>query len=162
MGGGYGINCIVWMDWRCWMERFALKSSRLVLEGGEQAAAVVVEGGKIVDVVGWGELGSGIAVQDWGDRVISPGVIDGHVHINEPGREEWEGFWTATRAAAAGGVTVLMDMPLNSIPPVLDGRSLELKLGSAEGKLWVDCGFYGGYVGQGLGHIWDLAGAGVW
>ena len=81
-----------------------------------------------------------------GDRVVLPGMVDTHVHINEPGRTEWEGFATATRAAAAGGITTLVDMPLNSSPVTTTAGALALKLEAARGKLWVDCGFYGGVV----------------
>ena len=81
-----------------------------------------------------------------GDRVVLPGLVDTHVHINEPGRTEWEGFATATRAAAAGGITTLVDMPLNSSPVTTTAEALALKLEAARGKLWVDCGFYGGVV----------------
>ncbi|RIK71902.1 allantoinase, partial [candidate division KSB1 bacterium] len=75
-----------------------------------------------------------------------PGLIDTHVHINEPGRSEWEGFETATRAAAAGGVTTLVDMPLNSTPVTTNVDAFEQKLAAAQNKLWVDCGFYAGLV----------------
>ena len=83
-----------------------------------------------------------------GDRVVLPGLVDTHVHINEPGRTEWEGFVTATRAAAAGGITTLVDMPLNSSPVTTTAEALALKLEAARGKLWVDCGFYGGVVAR--------------
>ncbi|HEX5725160.1 MAG TPA: amidohydrolase family protein, partial [Longimicrobiaceae bacterium] len=78
--------------------------------------------------------------------VSLPGLVDVHVHVNEPGRTEWEGFETATRAAAAGGVTTLVDMPLNAVPATTDVAALEAKLAAAEGKCWVDVGFWGGVV----------------
>ena len=78
--------------------------------------------------------------------MIAPGVVDAHVHINEPGRTEWEGFETATKAAAAGGVTTLVDMPLNSSPVTTTVAALEAKRQAAAGKCWVDVGFYGGLI----------------
>ena len=83
---------------------------------------------------------------DYSDFVISPGLVDIHVHLNEPGREAWEGFDSGTRAAAAGGVTSLVDMPLNSAPAVVDAESFDLKLDAARGKLHVDVAFWGGLV----------------
>ena len=100
-------------------------------------------------------------VVDVGDRVVLPGLIDTHVHINEPGRTEWEGFVTATRAAAAGGITTLVDMPLNSSPVTTTAEALALKLEAARGKLWVDCGFYGGVVPGASGQVGPLVAAGV-
>src|SRR5207237_3599475 len=85
-------------------------------------------------------------VYDVGRLAVLPGLVDTHVHINEPGRTEWEGFVTATCAAAAGGITTLVDMPLNSSPVTTTPAALEQKLAAAGGKLWVDCGFYGGLV----------------
>ena len=80
------------------------------------------------------------------DEVLLPGLVDTHVHVNEPGRTEWEGFATATRAAAAGGVTTIVDMPLNSLPPTADAAALELKRAAAAGQCWVDVAFWGGAV----------------
>ena len=96
-----------------------------------------------------------------GDRLVLPGLVDTHVHINEPGRTEWEGFATATRAAAAGGITTLVDMPLNSSPVTTTAEALALKLEAAGGKLWVDCGFYGGVVPGASGQVGPLVAAGV-
>src|SRR5262244_4490969 len=76
------------------------------------------------------------------DSIIIPGLVDTHVHVNEPGRTEWEGFETATRAAAAGGVTTIVDMPLNSRPVTTTAEALESKIRAATGRLWVDCGFW--------------------
>ena len=84
--------------------------------------------------------------------VLMPGLVDTHVHINEPGRTEWEGFETATRAAAAGGVTTLVEMPLNSIPPTTTLAGFKQKLAAADGKCSVDVGFWGGVV---PGNIWE-------
>src|SRR5215475_310095 len=95
------------------------------------------------------------------DEVLLPGLVDTHVHVNEPGRTEWEGFASATRAAAAGGVTTLIDMPLNSVPPTVDVPSLSMKRAAAEGQCHVDVGFWGGAVPANLGHLRDLHDAGV-
>lgn len=95
------------------------------------------------------------------DEVLLPGLVDTHVHVNEPGRTEWEGFATATRAAAAGGVTTLLDMPLNSIPPTLDPDALAVKRAAAEGQVAVDVGFWGGAVPGNLGSLGALLAAGV-
>ena len=125
---------------------WALRSRRVVTPTGVRDAAVIIAGEKIVAVVAPGDIPSDCPVEDALDRVVLPGLVDAHVHINEPGRTEWEGFETATRAAAAGGITTLFDMPLNSSPVTTTTEALELKLDSARGKLWVDCGFYGGIV----------------
>src|SRR6476620_11731624 len=95
------------------------------------------------------------------NSLVMAGLVDTHVHINEPGRTEWEGFATATRAAAAGGVTTLVDMPLNSIPPTVDPDALAVKRRSAEGRCRVDVGFWGGAVPASLGGLAALADAGV-
>lgn len=95
------------------------------------------------------------------DAVLIPGLVDTHVHINDPGRTEWEGFDTATRAAAAGGVTTLIDMPLNSIPPTVDVAALELKRSTAAPQTWVDVGFWGGAIPGNQAHLRELHEAGV-
>lgn len=92
------------------------------------------------------EVGDGLADVDFGDLVILPGLVDSHVHVNEPGRTEWEGFVTATAAAAAGGTTTIVDMPLNSIPPTVDRPALDLKRFAAKGVVSVDVAFWGGIV----------------
>ena len=95
------------------------------------------------------------------DEVLLPGLVDTHVHVNEPGRTEWEGFATATRAAAAGGVTTVVDMPLNSLPPTLDPAALAVKRSAAEGQCHVDVGFWGGAVPGNQGRLRPLLDAGV-
>jgi len=140
---------------------WALSSRRVVTPSGLRAAAVVVSGEMIVDVVAPESLPASCPVEDVGDRVVLPGLVDCHVHINEPGRTEWEGFATATRAAAAGGITTLVDMPLNSSPVTTTAQALALKLEAARGKLWVDCGFYGGVVPGGILNVGPLISAGV-
>jgi allantoinase len=96
-----------------------------------------------------------------GDHVVMPGLVDTHVHINDPGRSDWEGFETATRAAAAGGVTTLVDMPLNSIPPTTTAAGLEAKREAARGRCFVDVAFWGGVVPGNTHELEALARAGV-
>jgi len=100
-------------------------------------------------------------VKDFGEHVIMPGLVDSHVHINEPGRTEWEGFNTATQAAAAGGITALVDMPLNCIPVTTTKAAFQEKLDAVDDKLWVDCGFWGGVIPQNIGDLDELLNAGV-
>jgi allantoinase len=94
-------------------------------------------------------------------NIILPGLVDAHVHLNEPGRTEWEGFWTGTRAAASGGVTTVIDMPLNAIPPTTTLNGLEEKIKAAQGKCWVDVGFYGGIIPGNAEELIPLVNAGV-
>jgi allantoinase len=100
-------------------------------------------------------------VFDYAEYVIMPGLVDSHVHINEPGRTEWEGFNTATQAAAAGGITALVDMPLNCIPVTTTKAAFEEKLAAVDDKLWVDCGFWGGVIPQNINDLDELLNAGV-
>ena len=95
------------------------------------------------------------------DEILIPGLVDTHVHVNEPGRTEWEGFASATRAAAAGGVTTIVDMPLNSIPATTSVEALDTKRRAAAGQCTVDVGFWGGAVPDSLGHLAELDAAGV-
>jgi allantoinase len=141
--------------------RFALASSRIVTPQGVRGGAVLVNGEKIEAVLSRDDVPTGVPVDDLDGLVISPGVVDTHVHINEPGRTEWEGFETATRAAAAGGVTTLIDMPLNSSPVTTTVAALDAKRKAAEGKCSVDVGFHGGLVPGNLKHIEPLIDAGV-
>jgi allantoinase len=124
-------------------------------------AAVLIRGETIVALVNPAEIPAGWPVEDVGDLAVMPGLVDTHVHINEPGRTGWEGFDSATRSAAAGGITTLVDMPLNSSPVTTTTQALEEKLAAARGKLWVDCGYYGGVVPGNADHVKPLAHAGV-
>jgi allantoinase len=121
----------------------------------------LIRGATIVDVVAHDQVPRSCTVVDVGDRVVLPGLVDTHVHINEPGRTEWEGFETATRAAAAGGITTVVDMPLNSTPVTTSPAALAAKQAAAQGKLWVDCGFYGGVVPGNAAEIEPLCASGV-
>ena len=114
--------------------------------GKPAPAAIHIQHGVITDVAQFNEVPAGCPIHEAGDLTIMPGIVDTHVHINEPGRTEWEGFTTATRAAAAGGVTTLIEMPLNSIPATTSASAFREKLASAAGKLWVDTGFWGGVI----------------
>ena len=98
---------------------------------------------------------------DYSPHIILPGLVDAHVHLNEPGRTEWEGFWTGTQAAASGGVTTVIDMPLNAIPPTTTIAGFEEKIKAAQGKCWVDVGFYGGIVPGNVHELKPLVKAGV-
>jgi len=130
------------------------RARRVITSAGEQARSIGVAGGKIVAVEPYdADLDAGRVIDLDADVVLLPGLVDTHVHVNDPGRTEWEGFETATRAAAAGGVTTLVDMPLNSIPPTVDVESLAVKRKTAESKVHVDVGFWGGAV---PGHLGDL------
>jgi allantoinase len=123
------------------------RARRCVTPYGERPAAVRVHAGRIAAVEPvTAEAGADAVVELADDEVLLPGLVDTHVHVNDPGRAEWEGFATATAAAAAGGVTTIVDMPLNSIPPTTDVRALEIKKAAARGKCAVDVGFWGGAV----------------
>lgn len=125
-------------------------------------ASIHIKRGLIVDVSGFDNVPVGCAVEDADESVIViPGLVDTHVHINEPGRTEWEGFASATRAAAAGGVTTLVDMPLNSIPPTTTVDGLQAKLVAAAGQCFVDVGFWGGVVPGNTHELAGLSAAGV-
>jgi allantoinase len=132
---------------------FVLRSRRIVSPEGQSPGAVHVERGKIARVSAWEDVPRGAELVDVGDLAVLPGLVDTHVHVNEPGRTEWEGFETATRAAAAGGVTTLMDMPLNSIPPTTSVAGLEAKQAATEGKLHVDVALCGGAVPGNAGEL---------
>ena len=138
-----------------------LRSRRVVTPGGERPAAVCVRGGRIASVEPYEAELVAADVVDLGDDALLPGLVDTHVHVNDPGRTEWEGFATATRAAAAGGVTTILDMPLNSIPPTVSVAALEVKRRAAEGRCHVDVGFWGGAVPGNTGEFEGLHRAGV-
>jgi allantoinase len=123
-----------------------LRTTRAVLPEGVRPAAVCVRDGRIADVADRRADVAAAVDLDLADTALLPGLVDTHVHVNEPGRTEWEGFASATRAAAAGGVTTVVDMPLNSIPPTVDVAALGVKRKAAGGKCFVDVGFWGGAI----------------
>jgi len=139
----------------------AFFSRRVVTPEGVRPGAVLVEGERILEVVAPDRVPAGAEAQNFGDAAILPGLVDSHVHINDPGRADWEGFYTATRAAAAGGYTLLVDMPLNCLPATTNVAALEAKRKAAQGRCWVDWKAWGGVVAENAGDIDELAGAGV-
>ena len=143
------------------MDLQAFLSRRVVTPQGVRPAAVLVNGEVIRDVVTPDQIPSEAKILDFGDAAILPGLIDAHVHINDPGRTEWEGFETATRAAAAGGFTSVVDMPLNCVPATTGVAALEVKRAAAKGRCWVDWAAWGGVVADNQTDITQLAGAGV-
>jgi allantoinase len=139
----------------------AFVSRRVVTAEGIRPAAILVEGEQIQAVVPSAQVPSATKIQDFGDSAILPGLVDSHVHINDPGRTDWEGFDSATRAAAAGGYTLLVDMPLNCLPATTTVAALEAKRAAAQGKCWVDWAAWGGVVHGNQADIEPLASAGV-
>ena len=138
-----------------------VRSRRVVTSDGIAPAAIHIAGGTIARVAAWDDLPPGATVDDVGELAVLPGVVDTHVHLNEPGRTEWEGFATATRAAAIGGVTTLVDMPLNSIPPTTTREAFAAKRSAARGQCAVDVGFWGGVVPGNQGELAGLVADGV-
>ena len=139
-----------------------VRGRRIMTTAGEQPREVGVTGGRIVAIEPLGNGLDGTRVLELGDdEVLLPGLVDTHVHVNEPGRTEWEGFASATRAAAAGGVTTIVDMPLNSIPPTVDVAALEVKRKVAGDQAFVDVGFWGGAVPGNQGDLRGLHDEGV-
>lgn len=125
---------------------FVVRGRRVITPEGERAAAIHIRNGVIKQISEFDSVRGESAIHDAGDSAVMPGLVDTHVHINEPGRTEWEGFTTATRAAAAGGITTLIEMPLNSIPATTTVAAFHEKLTAATGKVFVDTGFWGGVV----------------
>ncbi|MFG2309924.1 allantoinase AllB [Streptomyces sp. NPDC048566] len=139
-----------------------LRSTRVITPEGTRAASVAVAAGKITAVLPHdAEVPAGARSEDFGDDVLMPGLVDTHVHVNDPGRTEWEGFWTATRAAAAGGITTLVDMPLNSLPPTTTVGNLSTKQDVARSKAHIDVGFWGGALPDNVKDLRPLHEAGV-
>jgi len=139
----------------------SLRSQRVVLPGTIQPASIRIRDGIICEIGAWENFDRQTRHLDFANEALMPGIVDIHAHINEPGRTEWEGFDSATRAAAAGGITTLIDMPLNSIPPTTTGAALASKIAAAQGQLWVDVGFYGGIVPDNRSALRELYQAGV-
>jgi allantoinase len=139
--------------------RLVIRGRRVVLAGEVAPASIHVRDGRIAAVSAFEDVPADCHLVEAGkDSIVMPGLVDTHVHVNEPGRTEWEGFATATRAAAAGGVTTIVDMPLNSIPATTTDGALKEKLAAARENLSVDVGFWGGVVPgntEGLAKLWD-------
>jgi len=134
---------------------FALQSKNVITQGQMIPACIEIKHELIVAIHAYGAKVE-CPVTDHGELTIMPGLVDSHVHINEPGRTEWEGFNTATQAAAAGGITALVDMPLNCIPVTTTKTAFEEKLAAVHDKLWVDCGFWGGVIPQNANNLNEL------
>src|SRR5437660_7220067 len=143
------------------MDGQAFVSTRIVTPDGIRPGAIIVRDGKIRGIVPADQVPADTGVHDFGESTILPGLVDSHVHINDPGRAEWEGFETATRAAAAGGYTLLVDMPLNCLPATTNVAALEAKREAARGRCRVDWMAWGGVVADNEGDGELLANAGV-
>jgi allantoinase len=139
----------------------AFISRRVVTTQGIRPAAILLEGEQIRGIVSPAQIPPGTETRDFGDAAILPGLVDSHVHINEPGRTEWEGFRSVTRAAAAGGYTLLVDMPLNCLPATTTAAALQAKRAAAQDNCWVDWAAWGGVVQGNQADIEKLASAGV-
>ncbi|WP_433826288.1 allantoinase AllB [Actinoplanes sp. CA-015351] len=144
------------------MVDLVVRSRRVLTPEGERAAAVVIQSGKIVAISPYDAVIADVTDDvDLGDDALLPGLVDTHVHVNEPGRTEWEGFASATRAAAAGGVTTIIDMPLNSLPPTVHAEALKIKQAAATGQIHVDVGFWGGAIPGNAADLPELHANGV-
>ena len=139
----------------------ALRGNKVFTPTGIRPAVVLVKDGLIADVLSELPAGFNATVIDVQDSVLMPGVIDPHVHINEPGRTDWEGFDTATKAAIAGGITTLVDMPLNASPVTTTADAFDQKLASTHGQLHTNCGFWGGLIPGNTSEIEKLIDNGV-
>ncbi len=138
-----------------------IRSRRVVTPETVRSASVHIRDGIIVALGEWNDVSEQVYLIDAGDAVVMAGLVDAHVHVNEPGRTDWEGFETATKAAAAGGVTTLVDMPLNSIPPTTTLVGFKEKLAAADGQCWIDTAFWGGVVPNNTHELKPLLDAGV-
>src|SRR5918993_3539330 len=137
-----------------------IRGRRVITPDSDGPAAVHGRGGRVEEVTEFGDVPEGCPLVEAGDAVVLPGLVDSHVHVNEPGRTRWEGFASATKAAAAGGVTTVIDMPLNSIPPTTTLDGLSQKIEAARGQCRVDVGFWGGLVPGNLGLLAALQAGG--
>ncbi|XP_063771850.1 allantoinase, mitochondrial-like isoform X2 [Pseudophryne corroboree] len=140
-----------------------IRSKRVITGNGISPADIIICDGKITSVLPWGRQlpNTGTQLLDVGDLVVMAGIIDPHVHVNEPGRTDWEGYRTATLAAAAGGITTIVDMPLNSLPPTTSVSNFNTKLQAAEGQCYVDVAFWGGVIPDNQVELVPMLHAGV-
>jgi len=139
----------------------AISSKRVFVNGHLIEAAIIIKNETIKDIVDCDKIPANCQHTDYGDLVIMPGLIDTHVHINEPGRTDWEGFNTATQAAAAGGITTVIDMPLNCIPVTTTLEAVNVKKACLENQMWVDIGFHGGVIPDNENELIDMMNAGI-
>src|SRR5579884_185458 len=138
-----------------------LRSRRVLIKGALRPACISFENGRIVAIDDYASAPAGTHVMDAGEYCVLPGLVDSHVHVNDPGREHWEGFRAATAAAAAGGCTCIVDMPLNSIPATTTVSALERKREAARNRCLVDYAFWGGVVPGNTDDLMPLAQSGV-
>ncbi len=139
-----------------------IRGQRVVLTDSIAGASIHIYNGRITRITSYEDVTSNCEIVEAGDAsIVMPGLVDSHVHINEPGRTDWEGFATATKAAAAGGITTLVDMPLNSIPPTTTVAGFKAKVEAARGQCYVDVGFWGGVVPGNTPELIGLFQAGV-
>lgn len=139
----------------------ALHSTKMLIGSAFIDATLFIKDGVIINIVEGNIASNDFPIEDVGDLVVMPGLIDSHVHINEPGRTEWEGFETMTKAAIAGGITTLVDMPLNSSPVTITAKTFNDKIEASKGKLYCNCGFWGGIVPANADKLEELINAGV-
>ena len=142
------------------MATFAIKSTNIVTPSGIVKGLIIINNGTITDILSYNSVVPGPVI-DMGNKVVMAGIIDPHIHINEPGRTHWEGFNTATKAAIAGGLTTLVDMPLNSAPVTTNAAAFSEKLAATKGQLHTNVGFWGGIVPGNAGDIEPLIKMGV-
>ena len=140
---------------------FAIFCDKTWIDGAFRPATVLIKGNEILRWESSKINSASFPIQDASGLYLMPGLIDAHVHINEPGRTDWEGFDTATKAAAAGGITTVVDMPLNSSPVSISVENFQLKLAASKNKLHINCGFWGGYIPESLADLEALIQAGV-
>ncbi|RKE98395.1 allantoinase AllB [Ichthyenterobacterium magnum] len=143
------------------MTEYLIHSKRCFIDNQFIEATLHIKNGKIFKIFSGSYHDNNMPFQDYGNLIVMPGIIDAHVHINEPGREDWEGFDTATKAAAVGGVTTLIEMPLNASPVTTNSKAFKLKQEASKDKLHVNCGFYGGTIPSNSNDIEDLIQDGV-
>ncbi|HKZ00843.1 MAG TPA: allantoinase AllB [Pyrinomonadaceae bacterium] len=144
------------------MTDLVIRGRRVALPGSTKPASIHIQNGQVQAISSYDEIDRNCEVVTARDEsIVMPGLVDTHVHVNEPGRTDWEGFTTATRAAAAGGVTTLVDMPLNSIPPTTTLSGFREKLSAAANECYIDVGFWGGVVPGNTAELSELFAAGV-
>jgi allantoinase len=143
------------------MTNLTVRGSRVVTPAGTRQASIHIDDGRITAIADFDQIAPSVGIVEAGDSIVMPGLVDTHVHINEPGRTDWEGFQTATKAAAAGGVTTLIEMPLNCIPPTTTVAAFGEKVAAARGQLYVDTGFWAGVVPGNANQLHGLYEAGA-